>query len=293
MEPRPYGPFPYTPINRRPKITWPDGARVALWVIPNIEIFALDETMPGGPGGSNGRIPDVHTWAIRDYGARVGIFRHMEVLSKHGIRATVALNSEVCDQYPEIIEDARALDWDYMGHNQSNTRRLNNIPPETERDVVLSTLSRIEEATGVKPAGWLGSGLQETWNTLDHLIEGGCSYVADWVNDDQPYMMDIDGKSLVSLPYSAQINDKPQIEAFNRTAAEFGQMIRDQFDVLYREGEQSGRVMAISLHPYITGVPHRIGALDDALAYICSHDHVWKATGREITDHYLNSGATF
>jgi allantoinase len=67
----------------------------------------------------------------------------------------------------------------------------------------------------------------------------------------------------------------------------FRQMICDQFDVLYKEGAKSGRVMAIALHPYLMGVPHRIGALDAALKYICKHKKVWKATGSEIAEHYL------
>ena len=108
MEPRRYGPFRYVPINRRPKLVWPNGARLAVWVIPNIEVFALDERMPGGFG----KIPDVYAWSIRDYGARVGVYRIMEVLEKYGVRATVTLNSEVCDAYPETMEDAMKLGWE-------------------------------------------------------------------------------------------------------------------------------------------------------------------------------------
>ena len=130
------------------------------------------------------------------------------------------------------------------------------------------------------PAGWLGSGLQETWNTPDLLAAEGCEYVCDWTNDDQPYVMNLDGgRRLVSMPYSHEINDKPVFEKFHRTADEFHDMICRQFDVLYREGAESGRVMAIALHPYLTGVPHRIDAFDAALGYICSHERVWKATG--------------
>ncbi len=293
MEPDRYGPFPYTPIIRRPKLSWPGGARVALWVIPNIEVFALNERMPDGPGSSGGLIPDVHMWAIRDYGNRVGIYRIMEVLARHGIRGTVALNSEVCDAHPEIIAEARKLDWEFMGHNQSNVRRLNTIPPETEREVVRATLERITQATGRKVAGWLSSGLQETWHTVDHLADLGCKYVADWVNDDQPYLMHVNNKRFCAIPYSTEINDKPAVEFHHVSAEAFDRMIRRQFDVLYREGAQSGRVMAIALHPYITGVPHRIDALDSALRYITSHRDVWLATGEEIIDHYLESGATF
>jgi allantoinase len=293
MQPSRYGPFPYTPVNRRPKLAWPGGARVALWVIPNIEVFALNERLPDGPGASGGRIPDVHTWSIRDYGNRVGIYRIMEVLARHGVRGTVALNSEVCDAHPEIIEEAKKLRWEFMGHNQSNVRRLNTIPPETEREVVRDTLERIAQATGRPVAGWLGSGLQESWNTLDYLVEFGCKYVGDWVNDDQPYTMSVNNKRLCSIPYSAEINDKTAFDFHHVTAEGFDNMIRRQFDVLYREGAQSGRVMAIALHPYVTGVPHRIDALDSALQYVTSHPDVWLATGEEIIDHYLESGAAF
>lgn len=289
MEPRRYGPFAYVPINRRPKLAWPGGARVALWVIPNIEIFPLDEPVPGGTG----KAPDIINWAPRDYGARVGVFRIMEVLERHGIRGTVALNSEVCDGYPQIIEDAKALGWEFMGHNQSNARYLHLMEPETERAVVKATFETIEAATGARPKGWLSSGLQESWQTLDNLLDSGATYVADWINDDQPYLMDVGGRRLVSIPYSGEINDLPQILRMGRTAEEFESMIRRQFDTLYREGADSGRVMAVALHPFVIGVPHRIGALDSALAYICAHEGVWRATGSEIVEHYLASGATF
>jgi len=151
MQPQRSGPFPYVPISRRPRITWPNGARLALWVIPNVETFPLNEPVPGGTGLA----PDVINWAPRDYGNRVGIFRLMEVMARHGVRGTVALNAEVCDDYPQIIEDARALGWEFMGHNQSNARLLHLMAPDEERRVVLATFSRIEKATGHRPKGWL------------------------------------------------------------------------------------------------------------------------------------------
>src|SRR3989475_1628247 len=293
MNPSRYGPFPYTPITRRPKIVWPNGARVALWVIPNIEFFPLNERMPDSPGGSGGLLPDVIAWSTSDYGNRVGVYRLMEVMQRYRVRGTVALNSEICDEHPEIIDEAKRLGWEFMGHNQSNVRRLNTLPAGTERDVVRATLDRISAAAGRKTAGWMGSALQETWNTLDHLVEYGCKYVADWVNDDQPYLMNVGGKRLCSIPYSTEINDLPQIIRAGRSSDEFELMIRRQFDTLYREGAQSGRVMAIWLHPFVIGVPHPLGALGSALAYILRHEGVWRATGSEIIEHYLASSLTF
>jgi len=289
MKPRAatYGPFPYSPITRRPRLEWPGGARVALWVIPNIEFFSLSENIPAGAGGSGVKPPDVPAWAARDYGNRVGVFRLMKVLDRYGVRGTAALNSDLCARHPEIIEECKARKWEFMGHNESNTRRLNELRAGQESRTIRNALDTIAKATGSRPVGWLGSGLQETWDTLEYLAAEGCEYVCDWVNDDQPYLMTLEsGRSLVSVPYSTEINDKPAFEKRNRTAEEFRDMIVHQFDVLYEEGAESGRVMAIALHPYLTGVPHRIGALDAALEHILRREGVWRATGAEIAQHY-------
>ena len=289
MKPGPYGPFPYLPIIKRPPLRWPGDARIAFWIVPNIEFFSL-ETRPGGIGP--GKIPDIPTWALRDYGNRVGVFRIMEVLDRYKVRATVALNSDICDHHPEIIEEGNKRRWEWMGHNQSNSRRLNEIPAEDEPAVIHATLDTIERVAGVRPKGWLGSGLQETWNTLDHLAAAGLDYVADWgPNDDQPYLMQVAEKNLVSVPYSYAINDKQALEAANLTTKEFRDIICDQFDTLYRESSQIARVMHIAVHPYLTGLPYRIAALDSALEHICGHSGVWLATGSEIASHYRSVAA--
>ena len=282
MKPSAYGPFPYSPIIRRPKLAWPNGARIAVWLIPNIEFFALTDGIPVSAGGS-GKAPDIPGWAARDYGNRIGVFRMMEVMDRYKARGTVALNASLCAHHPEIIEECLKRKWEFMGHNETNTKRLNEVAEGEDAAIVRRTVETITKATGAAPRGWLGSGLQETWGTLEQLADNGIGYVADWVNDDQPYVMTLeDGRTIMSVPYSTEINDKPAYEKHHRTADEFETMMRRQFDVLWREGETQARVMAIALHPYITGVPHRIGALDRALEYICGHDGVWLATGAEI-----------
>ena len=235
MKPQRYGPLKFIPITERPKQSLPGGARIAVWVVPNVESFALDEKIPGG--GS--KVPDVRQFSSRDYGNRVGIYRLAETLTRFGIRGTVALNSDVCLYYPQVIEHMLKLDWEIMGHNQTNSRILNEIPAEKEREVVLHTVETITKAIGKKPRGWLGSAMAETWNTLDYLSEAGIEYICDWVNDDQPYLMDVkgkNGKQLVSIPYSGEINDLPVINIGKYSAHDFADMIRAQFDVLYREG---------------------------------------------------------
>jgi peptidoglycan/xylan/chitin deacetylase (PgdA/CDA1 family) len=292
-QPSRYGPFRYVPIPRRPKLEWPGGARVALWVNPNIEYFGLDDVMPGTVNErvarEHAKVPNVRNWSLRDYGNRVGVWRLMDVLARHGVRASAALNSEVCDRHPEIIEQAMKLDWELIGHGQTNALRINEMSPDHEREAFFATIDRIERATGRKPTGWLGPGLAETWNTLEFLSEAGIRYVCDWVNDDQPYRMTVGTPAMVALPYSVQTNDVPAYFDMKVSVPEFEAMLKRQFDVLYAEGAESGRVMAIAVHPFVTGQPHRIGALDSALEYICSHPGVWRATGQEIVQHYLES----
>jgi len=284
MKPRPYGPFDYSPIVTRKKLEWPNGARVAFWVIPNIEFFSLADRIPAS---TTGKMPDIPTWAVRDYGNRVGVFRFMDVFDKHGIRATVALNSDICIHHPMIIAEGNKRQWEWMGHNKTNSKRLIDMTEDEEPKAIKEALDTIARVAGKRPKGWLGSGLQETWNTLDHLADEGVEYVCDWVNDDQPYQMTLEsGKKIFSIPYSQDINDIPAFERQHRTAEEFRDMICRQFDTLYAEGAQSGRAMSICLHPYLTGRAYRIHALDQALAYICGHNDVWLATGSEIIAAY-------
>jgi hypothetical protein len=131
--------------------------------------------------------------------------------------------------------------------------------------------------------------LDETWNTLEHLIDEGCTYVADWVNDDQPYTMNVGGKSIVSVPYTYELNDIPALVRNKYTPVEFERMIKDQFDVLYAEAAESARVMAIALHPFLVGQPHRMAPLERAFQHISRFTGVWKTTGKEIAKHYLAS----
>src|SRR5260370_12152580 len=120
MIPRRYGPLPYVPITRRPKLTWPGDARVALWVNPNIEFFGLDDVMPGNLNErvprEHAKIPSVRNWALRDYGNRIGIWRLMEVLTRYAIRARPALTNQPLGHHPEIICKGRQLRWAPQRH---------------------------------------------------------------------------------------------------------------------------------------------------------------------------------
>lgn len=283
MKPGAYGPFPYSPIIDRPKLNWPGDARVAVWVNVNLEFFPFNEKVPQ----TSGHLPDVPGWSRTDYGNRVGVFRVMEVMDRLGVRGTAALNAEICDHHPRIVERARELGWGVIGHCQSNSRPLNEIPPASERKVIRDTLDTIEKTWGQRPTGWLGASMAETADTLEHLAAEGIVYTADWLNDDQPFRLDVarpNGERMVALPFGQETHDKGNFQRRAMTPQGYTDMLKRTFDVLNREG---GRVMPIALHPFVIGVPQRIGALEDALAYIRAQDGAWCATADEIVAAYL------
>ncbi len=269
----PFALFPFRAIADAPKITWPNGARVAVWVIPNVEHFHLEIGSPA---------PDVRNFSRRDYGNRVGLWRLMDVLTKHKIRGTVALNAEIGVYYPRIMQAMIDLDWELMGHGLTNSKIMSGLEIDAERKLILDTRKVIED-WGRKMHGWLGPGLTETFNTPDLLKESGVEYVADWVNDDLPYRFN---NGLYSIPYSIELNDMPLFNMPSISIDDFKRRICDSFDVLYAEGATNGRVLGIALHPFLIGAAHRIKYLDEALQYIAGHDKVWFATGDEIIKAY-------
>ena len=172
--------YDYSPIIHRPRLEWPGGARVALWLGPNIECFHIDKSLPRVPEP----LPDVQSYTLRDYGSRVGVFRMMEVFDRYGMRASVLLNAEVCSQHPAIIEEGNKRSWEWLGHGMNNNTRMNAYKAKKQRKVIREVRDIITHATGKAPKGWLGPGLSETYDTPDFLAAEGFEYVCDWGCDD-------------------------------------------------------------------------------------------------------------
>jgi peptidoglycan/xylan/chitin deacetylase (PgdA/CDA1 family) len=280
-----HGRYDYSALIDRPVLRWPNGARVALWVIPNVEHFLFDRPSTGISEAMKLN-PDVRVYSWRDYGVRVGIWRLMEIMERYGVKGTVALNSDVCREYPRIIEEGKKLGWEWMGHGTTNSILLNAQSQSEERALIREAVTTIGTSVGKAPRGWLSPALSETVNTLDILAENGIEYVGNWVNDEQPYPMQVKRGHMFSMPYSQELNDIPALLGLHQSPERFGQMICDQFDVLYEDGAKTGRVMSICLHPFLVGHPHRSKYFAKALAHITSRQEVWVTTGSEILDWY-------
>ena len=273
-------------FERKP-FTWPGNATLAIWIVPNVEVWRYDS--PGGQAitpNDRGIVPDVVNYAWREYGLRVGLWRIADVLDAAGVKATVALNAAVADTHPKVIDEMKRRGWEFMGHGLTNSENLAGLTPEKERPLIKAVLKTIEQSTGRRPRGWLGSGLAETYNTLDILAEEGLVYCGDWNSDDQPYPMKVRTGRMFSIPYCMEINDIPLYIRKGYTGEQYLQSVVDQFDTLYADSAKQPRVLGIPLHPMITGQPLRIKYLERALAHMKRHDHVWFATGSEIIDAY-------
>lgn len=157
--------------------------------------------------------------------------------------------------------------------------------------MIAKTVATIRDFTGTPPLGWLGPGLTETWETVDLLAEAGIEYIADWVMDDQPYEIRTTAGPIVSLPYSVELNDIPMMMIQHHKASEFVDRVRDQFDRLYEEGAETARVMAIAVHPFISGTPHRIKYFETAFAHLADKPGVLFWTGAQILDWYRRQKA--
>ncbi len=278
----------YSPLIERPSLRWPNDARLALWIVPNIEMF---EYAPPGLRGQRDPYPrcphpDIMNYGLRDYGNRVGIWRLLEVLDRHALRCTLSLNLAVYQHFPEIMEACESRKYDVMCHGLYNTNYMYDATEEQERAYIQDCAATFRRLTGRDLTGWYSPAGSGNHRTPDLVAEAGIQYYVDWYHDDQPFPMRVRHGRLLSLPYSMDVNDGWNLR-LNIDAEEYVLAVKDQFDCLYREGADIRRVMSIALHPWVMGQPHRIRHLDRLLEYIRRHHGVWLATGAEIADWFI------
>ncbi len=278
--------IPYQALIDRPKLTLPDGKRIAVWVIVNVEEWRIERAMPRTvlpPPMHQPLIPDVPNWAWHEYGMRAGFWRQLEALTSRGILATLAINGSVCTSYPRVAGAALEAGWEFMGHGflQGPMHRLDD-----QRGAIHQAMDAIEAFSGTRPRSWESPGLTETDEPLDLLREAGVEYVADWVIDDLPQEIETPHGVITTIPYTVEVNDIAIYALQHHDSDVFLTRGQRQFDRLYAEAAENARVMAISVHPYITGVPHRIAALEALLDYVAGHDGVAWMTASEIGDWY-------
>ena len=278
----------YLPMADRPRISWPNGARVALWVAPNVEHYEyLPPRDPGRNPWPRSPHPDVQGYAHRDYGNRIGFWRMLEALDRYDVTCTASTNLAVFEHYPDVGKAMADRGWEIMSHGIYNTRYLSSLTEEEEREFYVDCVETLRRHTGQQLRGMLGPAVSNTIRTPDLMADAGLTYHADWLHDDQPIPIHVEKGRLVSVPYSIELNDVP-VFLHHYDTDDFVAMVKAQFDTLYEEGSVSGRVMALALHPYLMGMPHRIDGLEEILDYLLGHELVWQTTASEIADYFLD-----
>ncbi len=281
----------YSPIQGRKPLHLPDGKRLVVWIIVNVEEWNARETMPRTvltPPAGGSPSPDIPNWAWHEYGNRVGFWRMLEVFDAHRIPATLAINGSAIAAYEPIARAALDRRWEFIGHGftQKNMQKV-----EDEGEDIRKTSKAIADFTGRGPRGWLGPGLTETWQTPDLLKEIGYDYVCDWVLDDQPVVLRTSNGPLVNIPYTQECNDVAMMLIQHHKASEYRDRAVDQFEQLYDDAKDSARVMALVVHPYIMGAPYRLRYFREAVEHIAAKTDVAFWTGEQIFDWYVGQCA--
>jgi peptidoglycan/xylan/chitin deacetylase (PgdA/CDA1 family) len=279
----------YMPAYARPRLApFPGGARLALHLIVNVEAWDYAQPMPRTalpPPAGGGSVPDVPNFAWYQYGQRVGIWRLLDTLSRHGARATLSINSAVCREYPEIVARTAAAGWEMMPHGVVQ-RTMATVGDE--RAVIDEAIAELHAATGTRPRGWLGPALVETPDTLDLLAAAGLEYCCDWgPSDDVPHDLRVASGRMIAIPYPVDTNDIVVYAIERHSAEELYTRCAAAIDTLHAESAAAPRVLAIALHPYLTGAAHRIAVLDRILAYAHARDGVCVMTASELLDWYV------
>lgn len=287
-------PFRYSAITRRPKLELPSGKKLAVAVAVNLEYYAWGRPALSLAQFTAELVPDPLNYGWREYGARVGVFRLMELFDELGIPVTAPINSDVCDQYPEIVEEGVARNWCWVGHGANNSEWILGMHRDDERAALRDVTERIAAAAGTRPRGWLGPALTESPATNELLAELGYIYTLNWGIDDEPIRLDIADGNFLAVPYSSELNDIPLLSIQGQSGASWAQALIDQFDQLLSEGERRPRIMSFGVHPFLSGQPYRVRHLGAALEHMKrSSEDVWFTTTDEIADWYLSSGREY
>lgn len=282
MDHKRYG---WSPLSERPPLRWPGGARLALWINVSVQHFPLNQRgLPfPPPGGMRTPYPDLRHYTLRDYGNRVGIYRVFDALAERGLRASFAINAQLAERAPRLVE-AAASRGEIVGHGWNmDCPHYGGMDPGAEAALVERSLSTLRAASGQAVTGWLSPGRNESENTPELLAERGVTYLCDWVNDDLPYPFATAKGRLTALPLSAELEDRFVLQDNLHSEEAWVEQVGDACDLLCAEASRAGgRLLALSLHPWLIGQAHRIAKLERVLDTILAKDGVWSATPGDI-----------
>jgi len=279
--------YPVTHLPERAPVVWPGGRLVAVWVVPVVEVFPLNMApepfVP--PGGMTRPYPDYWNYTLQDYGNRVGIYRILDALAARGMRGSAAVNAALAERYPRVVADIVAAGCEIIAQGRDmGTLHGEHLSEAEEAAIIAAARDRLAEATGTVPRGWMSPAMALSRNTTRLVAEAGFAYTCDWVNDELPYRMAGPAAGLTAMPLGYELSDKRAMLDYRQMAWDWEEQVLDALAFLRAEAVRlgSGRVLALPLHPWLVGTPHRIGALERVLDAVAATPEAWVATGDEI-----------
>jgi len=284
-----HGLYPANPMPTRKAIAWPDQKPVAVTVLVNLEWFPIlpNDAPFRAPGHMQTPYPDYRHYTARDYGNRVGFYRLLDAFAKAGVVATIACNSAIATRYPTIIQDILSAGHEIIAHSTDmNGTIATGLAEEEERALIVQARDELANAMGHAPRGWQSIARSQSWNTPRLLKECCFDYHCDWVNDDLPYRMQTEAGDIISLPFNHELSDRQMISVQQQSMDDVAIQMQDALAWLAQEASDygSGRVLPLTLTPYITGLPYRMAAFEQLLAALTSSPATWFTTASGLVD---------
>jgi peptidoglycan/xylan/chitin deacetylase (PgdA/CDA1 family) len=277
-------------LTERPPITWPGNKPLAVWINLSLQFYPLDQRgVPFKvPNGMTMPYPDLRHFSLRDYGNRVGVFRVLEALERFKVRPTIAINAQLAEDNPWLLQRLMKVDGELICHGWNMDHlHYGGQDADEEAAIVERAVGTLRTLTGRPVRGWLSPARSQSWNTPQLLARNGIEYCCDWVNDDMPYAFRTAQGPLTMMPLSSEIEDQFVMGQNLHSEDSWVEQVKDAFDYLLAEAkQQGGRMLALNIHPWLVGQPHRIACLEEVLAYITNHGDVWQAPAGEILDHF-------
>lgn len=282
--------YDWSLLSERPQVQWPQQAKLALWVNVSLQFFPLNQKKGpvGIPGGMTMPYPDLRHFSLRDYGNRVGIYRFLKAFDRYDIKPTFAINTHLAERIPYLLSAIKERGDEISCHGwQMDDIHYGGQPIDEEKELVERSVNRLRELSGQPIRGWLSPARNQSENTPELLAAAGIDYQCDWVNDDMPYPFRTDKGPLVAMPLSNELEDRFILQNNLHSEESYAEQIEDACDLLLNEAKTGGgRILALSIHPWMLGQPHRIKYLERVLDYITSQEGVWCASASDILDSW-------
>lgn len=292
--------YPFQSIAHRPRFVWPNGARVAVIVTVALECWEL---LPK-PGSYSGGptilpipippgVPDLPNYTWREYGQRVGIWRIFDLLDRHGLRASVPINTQFGRFYPEVLEGARKRNWEFIAHSRLQHDLLSAFGSDRAAEAAFldGVVKEYKEVFGIPPLGWISPSFSQSGNTLALLSERGFRFFCDFGNDDQPYRVEVEGRFILCIPQDMELPDSSLVLRRNFSPTEYAETLEETYAVLHEEGRHQGRIMNFIIHPHVLGRADKIRSVDRVLKYIKNLGGAWFPMREEIADWFDSKDA--